>query len=140
MSVHKGENVIRIHKEVKLNGEWHHDGSVILRDIDEDRAVSIFIRYCLGTPLLNDEHFGGTVTALDYSFSKDRIKPDTVFMLRAHDIFRLRKLWSAYFGDFDKEIGYFMWDSGDVAGFPDEMMENREKWHFSDYRMFVWVQ
>lgn len=140
MSVHKGENVIRIHKEVKLNSEWHHEGSVILRDLSDERFLSIFTRYCIGTPLLDDEHFGGTVTALDYAFSRDKVKKDSAFLLRAHDVFRLRKLWSAYFGDFDKEVGYFLWDSGDVAGFPDEVMENRDKWHFSDYRMFVWVQ
>lgn len=132
--------VIRVHKEVKLNGEWHHEGSVILRDLDDDRAVSIFIRYCIGIPMLDGECFGTPVTALDYAFSKKLIKEDSMFLLRASDIFRLRKVWSGYFGDFDKEIGYFMWDTGDVAGFLDDMAENRSKWKFEDYRMFLWAQ
>lgn len=132
--------MIRIHKEVQLNNDWHHEGGVILRDLDDDRAVSIFIRYCIGTPILEGERFGSTVTALDYAFSQEHIKPDSVFLFRARDIARLRKLWGDYLGDFDKDVGYFLWESGDIAAYPDEVMQNKNKWHFEDYRMFIWAQ
>lgn len=132
--------MIRIHKEVKLNNDWHHEGGVILRDLDDDRAVSIFIRYCIGIPILEGERFGSTVTALDYAFSQEHIKPDSVFLFRARDIARLRKLWGDYLGDFDKDVGYFLWESGDIAAYPDEVMQNKNKWHFEDYRMFIWAQ
>jgi hypothetical protein len=132
--------MIRIHKEVCLNSHWHHEGGVIVRELDEEQFLSILSRYCLGTLLLPDEHFGDTVTALDYSFSRKNIKDETIILLRAADIVRLRKAWPEHFDDFDKTFGYFLWDSGDIAGFPDEMMENRTKWHFEDYRIFLWVQ
>lgn len=130
--------MIRIHKEVKINGEWLHESVISLKELDDEQVLSILGRYCLGTVILPDERCGTQITALDFSYSEKNI--GTNFFLRSDDIARLRKVWGTYFGDFDTQIGYFMWDTGDIIAFPEEMSENKRKWHFEDYRMFIWNQ
>lgn len=128
--------MIRIHKEIRINGIWEHEGCSMLH-LDDDKMLSVLGRYFIGTPMLDDELFGSTVTALDYAYSKKYAK--AAHLLRADDISRLRKVWPAYFTDFDKEVGYFLWESGDIWAYPEEMAENNAR-HFTDYRMFIWLQ
>ena len=130
--------MIRVHKEICINNIWEHESVFTLRDVDAEQLISILGRYCIGTTLLPDERFGGTVTALDFHYSEKHI--GEIYLLRADDIARLRKVWSSYFGDFDKQIGYFLWDTGDVAAYPDVVAENASKWNLTNYRMILWDQ
>lgn len=127
---------IRIHKEIDVNGAWHHWEGRTIKDIDASLFFSVLDRYCLGMTVEEDDHLYSGLTEMDYLFGKDSIP--LVIYLKADDISRLRKIWNKEYGDFDKQIGYFLWDSGDVIGFPEEKKENARR-GFKNYRMFVWA-
>lgn len=122
-----------VHKEVKMWDSYDHWDVRTHRELDFDVLCSVLTRYCIGTPMLLDEKIGTGLTALALQYEKKNI--EDIYLLHSDDIARLSKVWP--FGDFDKDIGYFLWDSGDIIGFPDEMNENRQK-NFNDYRMFIW--
>lgn len=129
--------VVVIHKEVKVWNDWFHYGERILKDVEIEKFDSVLDRYCIGTPLIPGEKVGVDLTSLCYNYSKKYV--NSVYLLRSDDIARLRKLWPNYFNDFDKDIGYFLWDAGDIIAFPDEMEENRRDRHFLDYRIIAWT-
>jgi hypothetical protein len=126
-----------VHKEVKVSGDWHHWSERTLKKVDSERFESILERYCIGTPLLRGERVGIGLTALAYDYSKSTI--GSVYLLRSDDIARLRKIWSEYFGDFDADVGYFLWDAGDIIAYPEEMEQNKRERGFTDYRIILWV-
>lgn len=122
-----------IHKEIKAWDAWHHWDERKMNYFSFDDLCSVLDRYCIGTTMLPGEKIGGAMTSMAYDYEKGHI--GDVYYLRSDAVARLRKVWP--FGDFDKQVGHFLWDTGDVIGFPDETEENKAA-HFEDYRMFIW--